>query len=72
MENNILENEHKKLKNDAFIDPLKECLIRTKSQSSVEISTELGRQRSFDKGENDYLFSLKYKNKVVKLKQNSS
>ena len=67
VENNTPKNEHNKIKNIFSIDPAKESPTGVKSHSSIEVSTELGKQRNFDMGDNDALLSVKNNDEVIKL-----
>ena len=66
VENNISKNE---LKNDIVsIDAAKD-VTRIKSESSIELSTELEKKRNFDMGDNGALLSVKNKDDIMKLEK---
>ena len=67
VESNIPKNKNQTAKNIVAIDQAKERLINMKSHSSNEMSTEMEKQRSFDKGDNGAFLSVKHKNEVMKL-----
>ena len=52
VENNSTKYEQKKVKNSVSINTPKDCLMFVEPDLSIKDSTELGKQRNFDIGDN--------------------